>query len=193
MKRSVTLLLVLLVCHIKGLSGDFAIKSNLLYDALLNVNLGAEMRVAPKWSLDLSGQVNFWTLSHNRKWKNWLVQPEARYWFCEAMGGHFMAAHLLGGEYNIGSLSLPDKFMGTNFKNLRDNRYQGWFAGVGIGYGYTWLLHKHWSLEAEIGAGYIYTRYDRFECPGCGRKVESNKTDHYFGITKAAVNLIYVF
>lgn len=34
------------------------------------------MQVAPKWSVDLSGQVNFWTLSHKRKWKNWMVQPE---------------------------------------------------------------------------------------------------------------------
>lgn len=169
------------------------LKTNLLYDALLNANIGAEIRVSPKWSVDLSGQVNFWTLGNNRKWKNWMVQPEARYWFCEALGGHFLAGHLIGGEYNVGSLPLPDNFMGTDFKNLRDNRYQGWFAGVGVGYGYTWLLHKHWSIEAEIGAGYIYSRYDRYECPGCGRKVESGRHHNYFGITKAAVNLIYVF
>ncbi len=193
MKRVIFILFLISVCHIRSLSGDFALKTNLLYDALLNANIGAEMRVAPKWSVDLSGQVNFWTLSRQRKWKNWMVQPEARYWLCEAMGGHFFAAHLIGGEYNVGSLSLPDNFMGTDFKNLRDNRYQGWFAGAGIGYGYTWLLHKHWSLEAEIGAGWIYSRYDRYECPGCGRKVESNKTHNYFGVTKAAVNLIYVF
>lgn len=193
MKRAILILLLIFTGNIRGLSGDFALKTNLLYDALLNANIGAEMRIAPKWSVDLSGQVNFWTLSRQRKWKNWMVQPEARYWLCEAMGGHFFAAHLIGGEYNVGSLSLPDNFMGTNFKNLRDNRYQGWFAGAGIGYGYTWLLHKHWSLEAEIGAGWIYSRYDKYECPGCGRKVESNKTHNYVGITKAAVNLIYVF
>ena len=48
----------------------------MIYDAHLNANIGAEMQVAPKWSVDLSGQVNFWTLSHKRKWKNWMVQPE---------------------------------------------------------------------------------------------------------------------
>ena len=48
----------------------------MIYDAHLNANIGAEMQVAPKWSVDLSGQVNFWTLSYKRKWKNWMVQPE---------------------------------------------------------------------------------------------------------------------
>lgn len=193
MKRIFLFALLAFLCLFRGQPQDFALKTNLLYDALLNANIGGEMTVAPRWSVDLSGQVNFWTLGDKRKWKNWMVQPEARYWLCEALTGHFFAAHLIGGEYNVGSLDLPDNFLGTDFKNLRDNRYQGWFAGVGVGYGYTWMLHKHWSLEAEIGAGYIFSRYDRFECPGCGRKVESNKTHNYFGITKAAVNLIYVF
>ncbi|WP_304476709.1 DUF3575 domain-containing protein, partial [uncultured Muribaculum sp.] len=30
-------------------------KTNLVYDALLTVNLGAEVQLAPRWSLDLSG------------------------------------------------------------------------------------------------------------------------------------------
>lgn len=75
------------------------------------------------------------------------------------MTGHFFAGHLIGGEYNVGSLDLPDKFMGTNFKDLRDNRYQGWFAGVGVGYGYTWMLSKHWSIEAELGAAFPAVDY----------------------------------
>jgi len=45
----------------------------------------------------------------------------------------------------------------------------------------------------EIGFGYSYTRYDMFRCPGCGKKVETNKPHHYVGFTKAAVNLVYVF
>lgn len=65
--------------------------------------------------------------------------------------------------------------------------------GAGIGYGYSWILNRRWNLEAEIGLGYSYTRYDRFECAGCGEKVEEDRTHHYVGPTKAALNLIYVF
>jgi len=172
---------------------DVAIKTNLLYDATMTVNLGAEMRLAPHWSIDISGNLNAWTAGNDRRWKHWLIQPEARYWFCEALGGHFVAAHLLGGRYNFGNIDIPIDFLGSNLKALKDSRYQGWFAGIGVAYGYSWLLHKHWNLEAEIGIGYIYTRYDRFECAGCGRKVETDRQHNYFGPTKAAINLVYVF
>ena len=84
-------------------------------------------------------------------------------------------------------------FLGTDAHKLKDSRYQGWFVGTGIAYGYTWILGRHWNLEAEIGFGYSYTRYDLFQCAGCGRKIETDKTHHYIGPTKAAINLVYVF
>lgn len=194
MKKALLLLALIITVLAPGaVSQEIALKTNLLQDALLNANIGMEVTVAPKWSVDVSGQLNAWNMSHGRKWKHWLVQPEARYWFCDATGGHFAAAHLLGGSYNMGHIDLPFKFLGTNFKNLKDYRYQGWFTGVGIAYGYSWFLGKHWNLEAEIGIGYVYSRYDTYECAGCGRKIESGKSHHYVGPTKAAVNLVYVF
>lgn len=171
---------------------QFGIKSNILYDAALSPNLGVELQIAPKWSLDISGNLNAWNLKDGKKWKHWLVQPEARYWFCEAFGGHFLGIHLHGGQYNFGHLDLPFKFLGTDFRKLKDNRYQGWFAGAGIAYGYAWMLHRHWNLEAEIGIGYSYSRFDTFECVGCGRKT-GNGHHNYFGPTKAAINIVYIF
>ncbi len=175
---------------------DLAVKTNLLYDAALTVNAGAELQVSPRWSVDLSGNLNAWTLDEGKKWKHWLVQPEARWWscerFCEALGGHFVAGHLLGGQYNAGHLDLDFKLLGTDFGALDDHRYQGWFGGVGVAYGYSWLLGRHWNLEAELGIGWIHTRFDRYECAGCGRAVGSGR-HNYFGPTKAALNLVYVF
>lgn len=34
------------------------VKTNLLSDALLNPNIGVELGLAPKWTLDVSGQIN---------------------------------------------------------------------------------------------------------------------------------------
>ena len=170
-----------------------AVKTNLLYDATATINAGIEFGLAPKWTLDLSGNFNGWTMSHDRKWKHWMAQPEARYWFCDRFAGHFLGFHALGGQYNIGHLKNNIKFLGTDFSKLSDSRYQGWFIGAGVAYGYAWVLNKHWNLEGEIGVGYVYTEYDRFNCKGCGKKVEEDKNHHYFGPTKAAINLIYVF
>lgn len=171
-----------------------AIKTNLLYDALLTVNAGAEFRVAPQWSVDLSGNINAWSLDHGKKWKHWLVQPEVRYWLCDAFAGHFLGAHALAGQYNVGHIDLGGfRLFGTGFKGLRDHRYQGWYGGLGIAYGYAWILTKHLNLEAELGFGWIYTKYDTFECVGCGRKTAEGRKHHYVGPTKAAINLVYVF
>lgn len=195
MRRKIFILLALIAGLLGGSRADaqeVALKTNLLYDATLTVNLGAEVELAPKWSFDLSGNLNAWTLSHGRRWKHWLVQPEARYWFCEAFGGHFLGVHALGGQYNIGHLGFARDILGYNFSQLKTHRYQGWFAGLGVAYGYSWLLGRHWNLEAEIGLGWAYTRFDRFECKGCGRKVGKGHKN-YFGPTKAAINLVYVF
>ena len=141
---------------------QISLKTNLLYDATATINLGAEMRVAPRWSVDLSGNFNAWSFSNGKRWKHWLAQPEIRYWLCEATNGHFFAAHALGGQYNFGNLGFARDFLGIPFGDLRHNRYQGWYAGAGIAYGYSWILGKHWNLEAELGIGWVYTRYDSF-------------------------------
>ncbi len=170
-----------------------ALKTNLLSDAFLNINAGIEVGLAPKWTLDVPAEFNGWTLSHDRRWKHWSVQPGVRYWFCNSFAGHFVGAHVHGGQYNIGGIGNGIKFLGTDFSKLSDTRYQGWFGGVGVSYGYSWILGKHWNLEGEIGIGWSYTRYDRYPCTHCGTKLESGKSHNYFGPTKAAVNIVYLF
>ncbi len=172
---------------------DAAVKTNILSDAFMNINLGVEAGLAPQWTLDLKGEFNGWTLSHDRRWKHWLFQPEARYWFCDRFSGHFVGVHLHGGQYNIGGVDGKVNFLGTDARKLKDARFQGWFVGAGVAYGYAWILGRHWNLEAEIGIGYSYTRYDRFRCTGCGKRVETDKPHNYVGPTKTAVNLVYLF
>lgn len=172
---------------------EAAVKTNLAADALLNVNAGAEFGLAPKWTLDVTGEFNGWNLSHYRRWKHWYVMPEARYWFCQKFGGHFVGVHTMGGQYNIGGFDGKWNLFGTDARKLKDSRYQGWYVGAGVSYGYAWMLSRHWNLEAEIGIGYAYTRYDRYPCAKCGTKLEHNRPHHYFGPTKAAINIVYVF
>lgn len=193
-KILLTIGLVLSSATIGWGQNQVALKTNLLYDALLSPTLGLEVGMAPKWSLDLSGTFNGWTIN-NKKWKQWMVQPEARYWFCSRFSGNFLALHGIGGQYNFGNLHFGGRnFLGTDFTQLRNHRLQGWMAGAGIGYGYSWILDRHWNIEAEIGIGWIYTKYDKYECANCGKKVNDEPLDHnYYGPTKAAVNLIYVF
>lgn len=187
------ILLIFALGTLSAASGqNVGLKTNLASDALLSPNLGIEFGLSPKWSMDITGQINFWDVN-TRKWKHWLVQPEARYWFCERFAGHFLGFHAIGGEYNFARLRNGVNFLGSDFSKLTDLRYQGWGAGLGIAYGYSWILGMHWNLEVELGIGWIYTRYDVFPCVECGKKLESDKEHHYFGPTKAAVSLVYLF
>lgn len=194
--RGVLLLLVgfmaFSVCRQETKAQQFSLKTNLLYDATATVNIGGELKVAPHWSIDLSGNLNSWSFNNGRRWKHWMIQPEARYWLCDATAGHFFALHALGGQFNFGHLSFAHDFAGIEFGELRSRRYQGWAGGLGLAYGYSWVLGRHWNIEAEIGLGYIYSNYDIYECEGCGRKVDKGHKG-FFSPTKAAVNIIYVF
>jgi putative salt-induced outer membrane protein YdiY len=193
LKFYIPLILGLLTSLGASAQNDVAIKTNVLYDLTATVNAGVEVGLAPRWTIDLSGNFNAWNLSEEKRWKHYLVQPEARYWFCDRFMGHFLGIHAHGGQYNVGGLKNNINFLGTDLSKLTDSRYQGWFAGAGIAYGYAFVLGRHWNLELELGVGYAYTKYDSFECAGCGRKVETGLTHHYVGPTKLALNLVYLF
>ena len=175
-----------------GTAQRMAVKTNLLYDAVASPNIGVEAGVAPRWTVELSGNFNNWAVNRHL-WKHWFVQPEARYWLCERFAGHFFGAHAIAGEYNFGNMKNSFKILGSDFSGLSDKRYQGWAAGMGVAYGYSWILNRHLNLEAEIGLGWIYTRYDVYPCANCGTRLERNKAHNYVGPTKAAVNLVYTF
>lgn len=192
-KKMMITMLACLGISLTAIAQKVAIKTNLLYDATTTFNLGAEFGLSPQWTLDISGNYNPWTFSHNKKWKHWQVQPEARYWFCNKMMGHFIGLHALGGQYNLGNIDADFMLMGTDFSKLKDHRFEGWMVGAGIAYGYAWTLSKHWNLEAEIGLGYVFSKYDKYNCEKCGEKIESDQSHHYVGPTKAALNLVYVF
>lgn len=194
MKLKYLALLTLLIGAGLGASAqDAALKTNLLSDAALNPNLGVEFGLAPRWTLDVSGQLNLWTVGNGHKWRHWAVQPEARYWFCQRFAGHFVGVHALGGQYNWGKLDLPFKFLGTDFRKLKDRRYEGWGVGAGVAYGYAWPVARHWNIEAEFGFGWIWTKSDGYPCAECGTRLEKGKVHNYVGPTKLALNLEYVF
>lgn len=183
-------LVALALTGTKASAQTLNIKTNLLYDATASINLGVEVGLAPRWTLDVSGNYNPFTFNDGKKWKHWLVQPEARYWFCDKFNGHFLGIHVHGGEFNCANRST---FPGINkqlFGDCTDTRHEGWYYGAGISYGYQWILSKRWSFEMSIGAGYVGSDYDIYEPGECGACLGKKHND-YVGITKASVSLIF--
>lgn len=180
--------------------GQLAIKSNLLYDATTTPNIGLELGVGEKNSVNITYGINPWTFhsdSHgDRKAKHWVLMPEYRWWTCSKFNGHFFGVHAMGGEFNAANVALPIPggfFGGDNLtKEVKDHRYQGSFLGAGATYGYQWILNRHWNFEAEIGVGYNHVWYDKYACGDCGGKIGSGGTN-YAGITKLGLSILYLF
>ena len=192
-KRKILYLLICLCSSaLFGSAQNVALKSNLLTDIAASPNIGVEVGLVPHWSIEIAGEINDWDINRH-KWKHWFVQPEARYWLCDRFAGHFFGLHAIAGQYNFGNIKNGINFLGSDFSQLSDYRFQGWGAGAGVAYGYDWVLDKHWNLEAEIGIGWIYTRYDKFSCFDCGRKLASDMVHNYFGLTKLAFAIEYIF
>ncbi len=186
MKR-ILLLLSLAMLPLTGYGQHMGVKTNLLYDATTTMNLGVEYRLGTYSTIDLGVSYNPWKFRDNRQWNFWLVQPEYRYWLCESFDGHFFGAHLHGGQFNINHAGAPFGL----WPELRDSNYQGDFYGVGVSWGYHWILSDRWSLEFTLGAGYARICYDKYPCIVCGEKLENNSHKNYWGPTKVGISLVF--
>ena len=173
---------------------NFALKTNIVYDATATINIGAEIGLAPKWTFDLSGNYNAWEMPGGRFWKHAMAQPEFRYWFCESFHGHFIGVNANYTQYNVGGVHVlnpfaPSKGDGPFIDSCLNSRIEGWAAGAGITYGHSWI--PRWNMELNLGLGYWYTDYDRYENRKCGLFQDSG-IKHAFGLTDLGLSFIYM-
>lgn len=192
--------LLLCFCATYTQAQTVAVKTNLLTDMTLTPNIGAEVSLGMRSSVNLVYGINPWSFDSDthgkRKAKFWVLMPEYRWWTCTVFNGHFFGIHAMGGQFNASNVSIPlpgGFFGGDNIRSgARHSRYQGGFAGAGLTYGYQWTLSRHWNLEAEIGVGYNYVWYDKYGCGECEGKIKSGHTN-YAGITKLGLSFLYIF
>ena len=186
MNKKILLYLLFLLFPL-AVSAQWALKNNLLYDAALTWNAGAETRIRPQWTLALGAGYSPYKLGTNstQRWRHLMIMPEARYWFCEAYARHFISMNAVYSHYNASKLNLP--IYGTG-----DYRYQGDFVGAGASYGYAIAIgqNKHWNVEFEVGADLCYSWYDKYECEHCGDELGSESK--WFVLPKLGVNLAWI-
>jgi len=165
-----------------------SISNNLLYDATLTPNLRVGVRVAPHWSLGMTAGYHPWPTDDrtSRKFRHLLLSPSVRYWKDSVNVHHFFGANVIYAHYNVAEIKFPFGL----YKSIRDERREGDMVALGVFYGYSWPLGRHWNIEAMVGAAIGYAKYNRFECGHCGKKI--GKGDGIFGMPQAAINIVYV-
>lgn len=180
MNRKYVFLLSLLTCLLffslsaQSQERTIGIKTNALYWGALTPNLGVEMSLGRKWSVSVDGMYAPWTFKNNKKYLGWAIQPELRWWCCEAFTRHYVGIHYHYARYNIGEEMY---------------RRDGHLMGGGISYGYIWVVNDHWNIDFNIGVGYARLEYDKF-AQKCNKLVEE-RDRNYWGPTKAGVTFVY--
>ena len=172
---------------------DFSLRTNLLWDAVSEPNLGVEFPLSDHWSV--GGDFGLkawprwvawdWDSKNSTHWRNFAVVPELRYYLDEVYRGFFTGADFIYTHYNIGNVQFP---LGL-YPETQDNRLQGSFWGAGILAGYAWWPWQHWRVEVEAGAALGLAAYDRFDCPHCGTKLGEERKVGV--VPKLAVNVAY--
>lgn len=157
----------------------YGVGTNVAALATGTVNASFEAAIAPHWSLDIP---LYWNpvKSENLQLQCLAIQPGIRYWLFEEYAGHFIGGHLAVAEYDVG---------GKRFHR------SGWLAGLGISYGYSWLLATRWNFTVEIGAGVYYMQDTKRDHRLSDFQIEHNRQAHriVLGPSKCTLGFTYLF
>lgn len=156
-----------------------AIKTNLLYDAILAPSLELEYKFNPRWSLGIEGTVAWWSNDNKHKYYQVMnILPEVRYHFNpnKDWGGNYLGIFAGGGKYDLEN---------------GGKGYQGEQGMLGLSYNYVWQLRCNFAIEAGLGVGVMFTRYKKYY-PENGKYVyRETKNLWYGGPLRAKVALVW--
>lgn len=176
----------------------FAVRTNVLYDALLLPTVGVEWRVNRDWGVRLDGSLSWWGGKHGKVQKIWLLNPEVR-WYLLRDKRFYVGVSGNYGRYNLYKYALGGLFS-------KDTGYQGslWSAGAVVGY--QLRLSRRFSVDFNLGLGYTRSEYDSFTLDKTEIRTpgedfpeirhdrvykERNKTRNCWGPTQAGISLVW--
>lgn len=168
----------------------FAIKTNLLYDAMTLLNVGIEAPIGNRWSVAFDWVCPWWSSDKSHLYAQLLNgNIEGRFWFGNRekkaqLTGWFAGLHVGGGIYD---------FMLDDYNGL-----QGEFSSAGAVCGYAHPVNASGTLRLEysLGLGWMGTSYVKYWWDGFDYTLVAPsptrwKTDWY-GPTKVQVSLVYM-
>lgn len=169
------------------------LKTNLLYDALLIPNIGAEFYVGKNFSVFGNWMYGWWDRNRSHYyWRAYGGDIGARWWFGrkaheKPLTGHHIGlyAGVVTYDFELGKGGIMG---GLPHGTLWDRcNFNG-----GVEYGYSFPVARRLNIDLTIGFGYIGGKYLKYE-PADGFYVwQSTNNLHWFGPSKAEVSLVWL-
>lgn len=173
----------------RGEAQSFALRNNLLYDVTLTPNLGADIRIDSLWTLGAVVGINAWDVDKekNKKWRHLLIEPNVRRWLNRTpFSKSYIEGDLIYSHFNVGNTTIPFSL----YDAVKEKRLQGDLFALGGKYGYSWILARHWRIEAEAGIAIGYAWFKEYECATCGQQL--GEGDRIFLLPQLGINVVYI-
>lgn len=162
-----------------------AVKTNLLYDALVIPNLGLEFSLGRGWSV--AGNWMYTWFKNDRRHRYHRIYGgdlEVRRQFGTKEGNSPLTGHHAGLYGQI--LTYDLEWGGKGYLGDR------WSYGAGISYGYSAPIGRRLNLDFTLGVGYLGGEYYEY-VPQDGLYLwRATKKRHWFGPTKAEISLVWL-
>lgn len=171
----------------------FAIKSNMLYDAVLIPNIGAEFYIGK--NLSVYGEwIHTWfsNKKRHRYWRLYGGDIGARWWFGSKAKAKPLTGHHLG-IYG-GVLIFDVEWGGTGYMGGKPGGtiLDRCLVNTGIEYGYSLPINRRLNIDFSIGLGYLGGNYIEYY-PFDNNYYRQKEYDlRYFGPTKAEISLVWL-
>lgn len=162
----------------------FALKSNLLYDALLVPNLSLEASISSGWTLGAGGMFAWWSKdAKHRYWRIYGGDLEIRKYFGALSKSKPLQGHHLG---------IYGDFLTYDFEfGAKGYQSKATYA-AGIKYGYSHPIANRLNLDFALGIGYLHSNYKTYvPKDGCYVYQETKKLK-WLGPTQAEISLVWL-
>lgn len=162
----------------------FALKSNLLYDALLVPNLSLEASIGSGWTLGAGGMLAWWSKdAKHRYWRIYGGDLEIRKYFGTLSKSKPLQGHHLG---------IYGDFLTYDFEfGAKGYQSKATYA-AGIKYGYSHPIANRLNLDFALGIGYLHSNYKTYvPRDGCYVYQETKKRK-WLGPTQAENSLVWL-
>jgi outer membrane protein W len=159
---------------------QIALSSNLLEDAILTPNLGVDIAVADRQSVSFDASYAPYKISSGFHNKCMSIRAGYKFWLNQSFYSHYVG---------IDAVLTSSDFALSQLKSRSEQ------IGLGLSYGYSFILGKRINLVPHVGVGLAYTTsydgYDHMIDTGTGVQATSTSAIKPI-ITRLGVTIQYV-
>lgn len=168
------------------------LRSNILCDAALIPNLGAEFYVGRNLSVGAAFYYAWWENDIRHRWDVNGIEINARWWVgqqsrIKPLSGHHLGFYtqILVYDFEFGNKGYIGGIPGhTIFDHPQ--------IGMGIEYGFSLPVSRRLNLDFSLGVGYLGGKVYDYKVVDSHYVWQSTRRRNWFGPTKAEVSLVWL-